>query len=64
VKSAGGVAFKKCPTCWAPVLSAYRGEVTAVGKSEILSVTREGHIIGKCNCGKQVVWEREVSRTS
>lgn len=55
----GRVAFKSCPVCRRQVLSAYRGEVTAVGKGEIQSVTREGHIIGQCECGKRVVWERE-----
>jgi hypothetical protein len=58
----GGVAIKRCPVCHRDVLSAFRGEVTAVGKGEIQSVSREGHVIGKCACGKHVVWEGEVSR--
>lgn len=62
VTGPGGVAFRTCPTCHRPVLSAFRGEVTAVGKGEIQSVTREGSIIGKCECGKRVVWEREPTR--
>lgn len=55
----GGVIFKRCPTCHREVLSAYRGEVSAVGKASILSVTREGNVVGICVCGKRVVWERE-----
>lgn len=58
----GGVVFKRCGTCHREVLSAHRGEVTAVGKGEILSVARNGDIVGKCECGRRVVWEREVSR--
>jgi uncharacterized protein with PIN domain len=58
---AGGVAMKRCPVCHRDVLSAYRGEVTAVGKGEIVSVTREGHVVGQCECGKRVCWERDVS---
>lgn len=54
----GGSVVKRCPVCFAEVLSAYRGEVTAVGRSEILSVDRDGNIHGKCECGKSVVWER------
>lgn len=59
---AGGVAFKCCAVCRRQVLSAFRGEVTAVGKGEILSVAANGDVVGKCECGKRVVWEREVSR--
>lgn len=59
-----GVVFKHCPVCWREVLSAHRGEVTAVGKSEILSVAPNGDIVGRCECGKSVVWEREVTRGS
>jgi hypothetical protein len=55
----GGVAFKRCAVCHREVLSAYRGEVTAVGKGEIVSVARDGTVIGKCSCGKCVTWERE-----
>jgi hypothetical protein len=40
------------------VLSAYRGEVTPVGKGEIASVTKEGDVVGRCACGRRVVWER------
>lgn len=58
----GGVVFKRCPVCFREVLSAYRGEVAAVGKGEIQSVTGEGHVIGKCECGRRVIWEREASR--
>lgn len=59
---AGGVVFKRCPVCHREVLSAFRGEVTAVGKGEIASVSKEGHVIGRCECGKRVVWEREIAR--
>jgi endogenous inhibitor of DNA gyrase (YacG/DUF329 family) len=58
----GSVAFKPCPVCNRQVLSAHRGEVTAVGKSEILSVTREGHVVGQCECGKRVTWTRGPAR--
>lgn len=58
----GGIAFKHCRVCHRRVLSAYRGEVTAVGKSEIQSVAANGDVIGLCECGARAVWEREVSR--
>lgn len=58
----GRVVFKHCPVCHRQVLSAYRGEVTAAGKGEIVSVSRDGDVVGVCECGKRVVWEREVSR--
>lgn len=58
----GTVAFKRCPVCHRNVLSAHRGEVTAVGKSEILSVTREGNVVGMCQCGGKVTWTRDISR--
>jgi uncharacterized protein with PIN domain len=62
-KTAGTVAMKRCPVCHRDVLSAYRGEVTAVGQGRILSVSRTGEIIGECGgCGRRVIWEREVSR--
>jgi endogenous inhibitor of DNA gyrase (YacG/DUF329 family) len=61
--TAGSVSVKRCPTCYADVLSAYRGEVTAIGLGEIVSVTKDGHVVGKCGrCFKRVVWTREVSR--
>lgn len=53
------MAYRRCPICHREVLSAFRGEVSAVGKATILSVSKEGHIIGVCECGKRVVWERE-----
>jgi uncharacterized protein with PIN domain len=63
-KTAGTVAMKRCPVCHRDVLSAYRGEVTAVGTGQILSVAKDGSVIGECGgCGKRVVWGREVSRT-
>lgn len=53
------IAMKYCTSCYCPVLSAHRGEVTAVGKGEIQSVAADGAVIGKCGaCGKRVVWER------
>lgn len=58
----GGVVFKRCTVCHREVLSAYRGEVSAVGKSEILKVDRGGNVHGKCVCGSAVVWERERAR--
>lgn len=58
----GGVVFKRCRLCQREVLSAYRGEVSAVGKSEILKVDRDGNVHGKCVCGSAVVWERERAR--
>jgi endogenous inhibitor of DNA gyrase (YacG/DUF329 family) len=60
----GEVAFRCCPVCGRQVLSVFRGEVTAVGKGEILSVTREGDVVGGCECGKRVVWKREIPRSS
>jgi uncharacterized protein with PIN domain len=60
----GKPAFRRCPVCHRGVLSAYRGEVTAVGTGRILSVAKDGSVIGECGgCGKRVVWGREVSRT-
>ena len=59
----GKVAFKCCPICGRQVLSAFRGEVTAVGKGEILSVSAQGDVVGRCDCGKRVVWERDLART-
>lgn len=59
----GGIAFRTCRVCHRRVLSAYRGEVTAVGKAEIQSVTADGAVVGKCECGARTVWEREVSRS-
>jgi uncharacterized protein with PIN domain len=50
---------KRCPGCTREVLSAYRGEVIAVGKGEIASVTKDGDVVGRCSCGRRVVWERE-----
>lgn len=58
----GTVAMKHCPVCHRPVLSAYRGEVTAVGRSEIVSVSRDGSVVGLCECGKRVVWGREAAK--
>ncbi len=59
----GEIAFRCCPVCGRQVLSAFRGEVTAVGKGQILSVTRKADVVGKCGeCGNHVVWKREVSR--
>lgn len=58
----GSVAIKRCRTCQREVLSAYRGEVTAVGQGQILSVARDGSVIGQCCCGGRVVWEREIQR--
>lgn len=57
----GTIGRKHCPVCHRQVLSAYRGEVTAVGKSVILSATRR-ETIAQCECGKRVSWEWEVSR--
>lgn len=59
----GGVVMKRCQTCHREVLSAYRGEVSAVGKGEILKVDRDGNVHGKCPCGASVVWTRERART-
>lgn len=59
---AGGVVFKRCTTCKREVLSAFRGEVTAVGKGEIQSVAPNGDIVGKCECGRRVIWVRERAR--
>lgn len=59
----GGIGRKFCPVCHRQVLSAFKGEVTAVGKSELLSTNlMEGYAIGQCECGKRVRWDREVSR--
>lgn len=58
----GGVAIKRCAACTREVLSAYRGEVTAVGKGEIISVTKDGDVVGRCYCGRRVVWERDRKR--
>jgi hypothetical protein len=60
-KTSGTIAFRRCPVCYRDVLSAYRGEVTAVGKATILSVARDGSVIGACECGCRVVWERDAS---
>lgn len=62
-KTAGSVAMKRCPVCHRDVLSAYRGEVTACGTGRILSVARDGSVIGECGgCGRRVVWEREIDQ--
>ncbi len=58
----GGIVIKRCGGCEREVLSAYRGEVTAVGPGEIQSVTKDGDVIGRCACGRRVVWERERKR--
>lgn len=58
----GGIVLKRCQGCTREVLSAHRGEVTAVGQGEIISVTRDGDVVGRCQCGRRVVWERERPR--
>lgn len=58
----GGIAIKRCQTCSSPVLSAYRGAVTAVGKGMIEKVESNGDVVGRCFCGSRVVWEREWPR--
>lgn len=56
---AGGIVIKRCAGCTREVLSAYKGEVTAVGQGVIVSVTREGDVIGLCACSRRVVWYRD-----
>jgi uncharacterized protein with PIN domain len=61
-QDSGKPAFKHCPVCHRRVLSAYRGEVTAVGKSEIERVKANGDVAASCECGATVTWTREISR--
>lgn len=59
----GTIGRKHCPVCHRQVLSAYRGEVTAVGKSDLERVKANGDVVGRCgDCGAAVTWIREVSR--
>jgi ferredoxin len=60
----GGVAIKRCGSCHAEVLSAYRGAVTAVGKGEIARVESNGDVVGRCQCGLTVTWAREIKRAT
>lgn len=62
MKPSGGVVFRKCHVCWRDAISAHNGEVTAVGRAEIESVSKEGHIRVRCECGAPVVWQREISQ--
>lgn len=55
---AGGLVIKRCGACTREVLSAYRGEVSAAGRGEIALVRRNGDIVGRCECGNAVTWER------
>lgn len=55
----GGTIFKRCPQCQREVLSAFRGDVSAVGRAEIVRVDRAGDIYAACECGKTVIWERQ-----
>jgi len=57
----GGIVVKRCQGCDREVLSAYRGAVTAVGKGEIEKVERNGDVIGRCACGRPVVWQRQLA---
>lgn len=58
----GGPTVKRCRGCEREVLSAYRGVVTAAGKGNIEKVEANGDVVGRCACGRPVVWERERSR--
>lgn len=58
----GRPGFKHCPVCHRQVLSAFRGEVTAVGRSEIERVKANGDVGARCECGAAVTWTREISR--
>jgi hypothetical protein len=62
MQAGGRIVTKRCPVCHRDVLSAHRGEITAVGRAEIAKVARDGSVIGRCECGAQTTWEREVSR--
>jgi hypothetical protein len=46
--------------CTREVLSAFKGEVTAVGKGTIERVTRGGDVVGRCACGRTVTWMRAL----
>lgn len=55
----GGIVIKRCEGCTREVLSAYRGEVTPVGSGEIASVAANGDVVGRCQCGRRVVFLRD-----
>lgn len=58
----GGIVIKRCRGCEREVLSSNKGEVTAVGKGQIEKVKSNGDVVGRCCCGRPVVWERERAR--
>jgi hypothetical protein len=62
VTGQGGIVVKRCRGCEREVLSSDKGEVTAVGKGEIERVRSNGDVVGRCYCGRPVVWERERVR--
>lgn len=56
----GGIVVKRCSGCEREVLSAHRGEVTPAGSGTIVSVSMAGDVVGRCYCGRRVVWQREL----
>lgn len=55
----GGIVIKRCAGCTREVLSTYQGAVTPIGKGEIASVAANGDVVGRCQCGRRVVWLRD-----